>query len=331
VRRFDAGAVPDDGPEKGRRLEGWWVLIRTVLPQSRLSLTSCPMPEAHELSTRTIDSGGVRLHCVSAGRPDDPMVLFLHGFPARWSTWRRPMMALANAGFFAVAPDLRGYGASDKPAGVPAYSSARVIDDVAAIIRGFGRQKVCVVGHDFGGGVAWGTAMARPDLVSRLAILNSVHPVGFERQMRKWSQVKKSWYVFFFLLPSIPEWFLSRNDFRFIKRSLAEDGLSAEDTEDLLEGVRPAMALHAAIDWYRASFWDGLRKRLPQAKVDVPTLVVWGDRERHLDAALAVPPPDWVSSARVVHIPEASHWVHHDAPDKVAALLIEHFAPVRPL
>ncbi|HXN30942.1 MAG TPA: alpha/beta fold hydrolase, partial [Polyangiaceae bacterium] len=172
---------------------------------------------ASDLTDHTIDSGGVRLHCVSAGRPDDPMVLFLHGFPARWATWRRPMRGLAGAGFYAVAPDLRGYGDSDKPARVSAYSSARLIDDVAAIVRGFGRQNVCLVGHDFGGGVAWGTAMVRPELISRLAILNSVHPVGFEREMRKWSQVKKSWYVFFFLIPRIPEWFLSRRDFRFVR------------------------------------------------------------------------------------------------------------------
>jgi pimeloyl-ACP methyl ester carboxylesterase len=285
------------------------------------------MPDAYELATRTIESGGVRLHCVTAGRSSDPMVLLLHGFPARWATWRRPMRALANAGFFAVAPDLRGYGDSDKPARVSAYSSARLIDDVAAMVHGFGRQKVCLVGHDFGGGVAWGTAMTKPDLVSRLAILNSVHPVGFEREIRKWSQLKKSWYVFFFLIPRIPEWFLSRRDFRFVRRSLADDGLSPEDIDDLLEGVRSPRALRAAIDWYRASFWDSVRRRLPRAKVEVPTLVVWGDKEQHLNAVLADPPADWVSSARVVRIPEASHWVHHDAPDKVAALLIAHFAP----
>lgn len=283
------------------------------------------MPEPQDPATHTIDSGGVRLHCVSAGRPDDPMVLLLHGFPARWSTWRRPMHALASAGFFAVAPDLRGYGGSDKPAGVSAYSSERLIDDVAAIVRGFGRKQVCLVGHDFGGGVAWGTAMVRPELVSRLAILNSVHPVGFEREMRKWSQMKKSWYVFFFLVPRIPEWFLSRRDYGFVRRSLADDGLSSGDIDDLLEGVRPPGALHAAIDWYRASFRDGIRGRIPRAKVDVPTLVVWGDREQHLNPALAEPPADWVSSARVVHVPQASHWVHHDAPDDVAALLVEHF------
>jgi pimeloyl-ACP methyl ester carboxylesterase len=108
--------------------------------------------------------------------------------------------------------------------------------------------------------------------------------------------------------------------------SLADDGLSPEDIDDLLEGVRSPRALRAAIDWYRAGFWDGVRGRLPRAKVDVPTLAIWGDKEQHLNAPLADPPADWASSVRVVHLPEASHWVHHDAPDKVAALLIEHFA-----
>jgi epoxide hydrolase 4 len=131
--------------------------------------------------------------------------------------------------------------------------------------------------------------------------------------------------VFFFLIPRIPEWFLRRHDFRFVRRSLADDGLSHEDIDDLLEGVRPPGALRAAVDWYRASFRDGVRRRLPRAKVEIPTLVVWGDKEQHLDAALADPPADWVTSARVVHIPQASHWVHHDAPDEVAALLVEHF------
>jgi pimeloyl-ACP methyl ester carboxylesterase len=286
------------------------------------------MVDIHDFGAHTIDSSGIRLRCVTAGRSTDPMVLLLHGFPARWATWRRPMRALANAGFFAVAPDLRGYGESDQPARVSDYASGRLVDDVAAIVHGFGRKNVSLVGHDFGGGLAWGTAMTRPDLVSRLAILNSVHPIGFEQEMRKWSQLKKSWYVFFFLIPRLPEWFLSRNDFGFVRRSLAEDGLSHDAIDDLLEGVRSPRSLRAAIDWYRAGFWDGVRGRLPRAKVNAPTLVVWGDKELRLNAALADPPADWVSNVRVVHVPEGGHWVHHDAPDKVAALLVEHFAGV---
>jgi len=284
------------------------------------------MPSAgSDFASYTVDSGGVRLQCMTAGPSTGPMVLLLHGFPARWSTWRYPMRALAGAGFFAVAPDLRGYGESDKPAGVEAYSVARIVEDVVAIVQAFGRPSACVAGHDLGGGVAWATAMLRPDLVLRLATLNSVHPVGFQRQMRKWSQLKKSWYVLFFLFPWVPEWYLSRNDFQFVRRSLADDGLSPETIDDILEGIRPPGATHAAINWYRASFRGGLEKHRLTAKVEAPTLVIWGDRERHLDPELAVPPRDLVTHARIEHVPEASHWVHHDAPQEVAKLLIEHF------
>jgi pimeloyl-ACP methyl ester carboxylesterase len=253
------------------------------------------------------------------------MVLLLHGFPARWATWREPMRLLANAGFLAVAPDLRGYGESDKPSGVESYSVSRIVADVEAIVRAFGREKVFVAGHDVGGGVAWALATRRPELVSRLAILNSVHPVGFQRRMRTWSQRRKSWYIFLFQLPWAPEWLLSRKSFRFLRNALGEDGLSPEVIDDLLEGIRPPGALHAAIDWYRAAFRGGVRRSFAASKVDIPTLVIWGDRETHLDPELAEPPADWVTHARVVHVPEASHWVHHDAPEKVAALLVEHF------
>jgi pimeloyl-ACP methyl ester carboxylesterase len=136
------------------------------------------MPAAFELTAHGVDSGGVRIHCMTAGPPGGPMALLLHGFPARWSTWREPMQALASEGFFVVAPDLRGYGESDKPSGVDAYSVARLVDDVVAIVRAFGRPSAAIAGHDFGGGLAWATAMMRPDAVSRLATLNSVHPVG---------------------------------------------------------------------------------------------------------------------------------------------------------
>jgi pimeloyl-ACP methyl ester carboxylesterase len=235
------------------------------------------------------------------------------------------MTALAQAGFFVAAPDQRGYGDSDKPSGVAQYSVTRLADDVASLVRELGREKAFVAGHDIGGGVAWATAMIRPEVVERLATLNSVHPVGFERQARHWSQLRKSWYLFFFQLPWLPEKVLSRRDFAFVRRSLADDGLSSETIGDLLEGIRPPGALRASVDWYRAVFRDGLAKRLAPRKVDVPVLSIWGDGERHLDPELAEPPPDWVSRARVVRIAGASHWVQHDAPDEVGALLIEHF------
>ncbi len=274
---------------------------------------------------RTVRSGDVKLHCVCAGPSDGPLVLLLHGFPARWSTWREVLPALARAGLLAVAPDLRGYGASDRPAGVDSYSVLRAIDDALAIQAAFQRERCFVVGHDFGGGIAWALAMTHPERVERLAVLNSVHVVGFERQMRKWSQLSKSWYVFLFLLPWLPEWWLSRRDFAFVHRSLVADGLRDDVVRDLLEGIRPRGALHAALNWYRASFRDVARKRLLPKKVDLPTLAIWGDRDTNLDPELATPPADWVSDVRVEHVPEAGHWVHHEAPDKVNAMLLSHF------
>jgi pimeloyl-ACP methyl ester carboxylesterase len=166
--------------------------------------------------------------------------------------------------------------------------------------------------------------MAHPERVARLAVLNSVHVVGFERQMRKWSQFSKSWYVFFFLLPWLPEWWLSRRNYRFTLRSLVADGLSEAVVRDLLEGIRPPGALRAAINWYRANFQDVLRKRFAPKRVDLPTLVIWGDRDTHFDPELANPPSDWVRDVRVEHIPHAGHWVQHEAPEEVAALLLTH-------
>jgi pimeloyl-ACP methyl ester carboxylesterase len=124
---------------------------------------------------RTVRSGDVHLRCVTAGPEDGPLVLFLHGFPARWSTWRGILPAFAKAGYRAVAPDLRGYGASDRPSGVDSYSMVRVLEDVLAILDAFGRERAFVVGHDMGGGVAWALAMTHPERVERLATLNSVH------------------------------------------------------------------------------------------------------------------------------------------------------------
>jgi len=281
-------------------------------------------PASSGFEERTVQSGDVHLRCITAGPPDGPLVLLLHGFPARWSTWRALLPTFAQAGYLAVAPDLRGYGASDRPAGVDSYSVLRILEDVVAILDAFGRERAFVVGHDVGGGVAWALAMAHPQRIERLAILNSVHVVGFERQMRKWSQLSKSWYVFFFLLPWIPEWWLSRRDFHFLRHALIADGLSDAAARDLLEGIRPKGALRAALNWYRASFRDVARKRFDPTRVDLPTLIVWGDRETHLDPELATPPPGWVTHVRVEHVPEAGHWVHHDAPDKVGALLLSH-------
>jgi len=262
----------------------------------------------------SIDTGQVRLRCIQAGNPDHPLVVFLHGFPACAKTWKRILPEVAKAGFHCMAPDQRGYGESSTPPNVADYSVVKLAADVAAII---GDKKAHVVGHDFGGGVAWATAMMHPDRVRTVSILNAVHPVGFEQAMKRWSQLKNSWYVFFFQLPWVPEWWLARN----IRRLLKEDGVADEYVDDFVH------ALHAkpAIDWYRASFRDGIRKRLKVSKVEHPALVVWGEAERHLERDLSIPPKEWVTNARTEYVQNAGHWVHHDSPDRVTELILTHF------
>jgi pimeloyl-ACP methyl ester carboxylesterase len=281
------------------------------------------MANPPEIERRTVDVGEVRLDCAFCGSPKDPLVVLLHGFPACAGTWRAILPAVAAAGFLAVAPDMRGYAKSEKPSGVAAYSVAHLVSDVAGLITALGQTNAHVVGHDFGGGVAWAIAMAKPEMVRTLTILNAVHPVGFEAAIKKWSQLKKSWYLFFFQLPWIPEWWLARKDFAFLRSSLADDGLATEAIEEFIDALRAPGALEAALNWYRASFRDGLRKRLEPKKIETPTLIVWGEAERHLERELSVPPDGWVENARTVYVPNASHWVHHDAPARVTELLLE--------
>src|SRR5579884_3024966 len=164
-----------------------------------------PVVQAQQLWThRHASVNGVRLHYVEAGR--GPLVVLLHGFPEFWYSWRHQIPALAAAGFRVLAPDLRGYNESDKPPGVAAYGLERVAGDVAALVRHAGERRAAVVGHDWGGGIAWWLAMHRPDVVGRLAVLNAPHPAAFRRELRTPGQLLRSWYVFFFQLPALPEW-----------------------------------------------------------------------------------------------------------------------------
>jgi pimeloyl-ACP methyl ester carboxylesterase len=148
---------------------------------------------------------GVRLHYVEAGPGDGPLVVLLHGFPAFWYSWRYQLPALAQAGFHVVAPDMRGYNLSDKPSGWRAYEGSLLAGDIDGLIRHFGAERAHVVGHDWGAAVAYSLAMLHPDKVDRLAILNVPHPARLLAAFRTFKQLKKSWYIFFFQLPSLPE------------------------------------------------------------------------------------------------------------------------------
>jgi pimeloyl-ACP methyl ester carboxylesterase len=281
-----------------------------------------------------------RLHYVEAGPAEAPPVLLLHGFPEFWYSWRHQIPALAAAGFRVIAPDLRGYNLSSKPPEVSAYEPRRLARDVRDLIAERGASTARLAGHDWGAAVAWITAMVHPEAVERLAILNVPHPRRMLEALRRpGKQLGRSWYMFFFQLPWLPEQAVRAGDWWAFRLGFEHDARPGAFTPADIDRYREAWsqpgALTATINWYRAS----MRRRGPGRgggdgggseiqPIQAPTLVIWGERDRHLGADLAEPRREDVPNLdRVVRLPEASHWVQHDEPERVSELLIEFFRP----
>jgi pimeloyl-ACP methyl ester carboxylesterase len=284
-----------------------------------------------EATHRRVDLGnGIALHCAEAGR--GPLVLLLHGFPEHWASWRYQIPALAGAGFHVVAPDLRGYGESDKPRGLDAYRIDVLAEDVARLVTALGAEQAAVVGHDWGGALAWYAAMWHPERVSRLAVLDCPHPSRMARAIRTLRQWRRSWYAMLFQVPVVPEILLRANDFALLRllfrRDPARNGAySAEDVDGIVRAAAIPGALTAMIDWYRASLRRRSHKKwLPIAQ---PVQIIWGERDRYLPAELAVTDPHWAPDQRLLRIAGASHWVQADAPERVNETLLTFLAPLR--
>ena len=275
---------------------------------------------------RYADLGDVRLHYVEAG--EGPLVVLLHGFPQFWYMWRGQIPALVEAGFRVAAPDMRGYNLSEKPLRVSDYRVELLARDVERLILALGAESAVVVGHDWGAIAAWFTAMRHPERVAKLAILNVPHPVRFMRGLFTLEQLRKSWYVFALQTPGSPGRRIEREVFaRFlldIRRDPSRPGtFSEEDVERYTEAMARPGSLTAACNYYRALFrrnpattWALLKK------IETPTLVIWGERDRYLSPKLAEPDRSWVPNLRVERLPNASHWVAEDSPEEVNALLL---------
>lgn len=284
--------------------------------------TLTPEPELSFL-----EAGGLRFHVAEAGPRDGRLVVLLHGFPELWYGWRHQIGGLAGAGFRVLAPDQRGYNLSAKPRGVSAYRIDRLAGDVVGLIRASGRERACLVGHDWGAAVAWWTALAHPERVERLAILNVPHPAVMRRHMlRNPAQRRRSWYIFFFQLPWLPELWLRRRGFRVAERSVrgtARPGaFSDEDMDRYREAWGRPRALTSMLHWYRAA----LRRRPPapeSLRVRQPTLVLWGMRDRFLGPEMIEPSLELCDRAEAVRFGEATHWLQHEEPAAVNSLLVE--------
>lgn len=294
-----------------------------------------PPHQSHDVHPFEARVNGVRLCGWSAGPSHGPLVLLLHGFPEYCFGWRHQLPALAAAGFHVLAPDLRGYNRSDKPRRVCDYRVETLAADVVGLIDHAGRRSAAVVGHDWGGIIAWYTAMLFPERLNRLAVLNAPHPAAYLRELRRgWSQRLRSWYVLFFQIPWLPEAALRWNDYAIPRRFFREgparvSAAPAADVDRYVRALAEPGALTAMVNYYRATFRQAPSELSQFVRpISMPTLVLWGDRDRYLVRELADGLEPWVSNVRVEHLPKATHWVQHDEPAQVSEQLVAFLKPL---
>ncbi|SDM53960.1 Pimeloyl-ACP methyl ester carboxylesterase [Halogranum gelatinilyticum] len=273
----------------------------------------------------------VRLHYVEAGEEHDETVVLLHGFPEFWYSWHEQIPALADE-YHVVVPDLRGYNRSEKPIGVDAYRMSELTADVVELIQEFG-DDAHLVGHDWGGGIAWNVAARHADVVKTLSVLNAPHPEAFREEIRRNpEQRRKSWYMAFFQLPKLPEWGLTRRNCAALDEvfETSTDALSDADLDRYKEAFATPGAATAAVNYYRSILREEVKARIPfvsgdvaSGEVDVPTLLLWGEDDLALVPELTAV-DEWVPDLTVRRIPDASHWVQLDAADRVSEELLAH-------
>ncbi len=278
-----------------------------------------------------INTNGIRLHVVQSGPIDGPLVILLHGFPEFWYGWSKQIPALTAAGYRVWAPDQRGYNLSDKPKGIDAYTLDRLAADVVGLIDASGRDKVLLVGHDWGAAVTWWTALKYPERLTKIAVLNVPHPTVINRMLRSnFAQLRKSWYIFFFQIPWLPETLASLNHWRaglqMLKASSRPDTFSEADLDRYREAWAQPGAYTAMLNWYRALVQRRPDTRLASVRISVPTLLIWGVQDVALGREMAQPSIDLCDDGRLVFIEEATHWVQHDEPARVNQLLLEFLA-----
>ena len=274
--------------------------------------------------------GSVRLHYAAAGKGDE-LVLLLHGFPECWYSWRNQIPVLGEK-YTVVAPDLRGFNLSDKPAKVADYKLDCLSDDVIGLIHHFGREKAAVIGHDWGAAIAWYIGFNRPEYLTKLGAFQVPPPTVWKRNLSL-RQIVASWYMFFFQLPYIPEYVLSAKDFALLKNALrtatAEPGMIGEEAISVYaDAWKEANAVTAMLNYYRANvFGRLLGPSETDKKVTVPTLFVYGQQDRAILPESVRGVGDLIDAKYDQFLfPTAGHWIQQEIPSEVNAILLEFLA-----
>ena len=249
-------------------------------------------------------------------------MLMLHGFPEFWYSWRHQIEEFAQD-YRVVALDLRGYNHSDKPEGLEAYAMEELVKDIAGVIKGLGYQDCILVSHDWGGAIAWNFAYTYPTMVEKLVVLNVPHPAKFLAGLRTFPQLFRSWYIFFFQLPLIPEIVLQRNSYQAIASSFTDMAIdkfafTPEDLNAFKQAAGQPGALTAMLNYYRCIF----RKLFSSTQrswnvIDIPTLMIWGEKDSAFGKELTYDTDEYVSNLQIKYITNCSHWVQQEQPELV--------------
>lgn len=299
------------------------------------------MSDALDFREVYVTANGFRLHCMAAG--DGPLMLFLHGFPEFWYEWKEQLKEFGKD-HLAVAPDLPGYNLSDKPSGLGAYHGNALVEDIRGLADHFRNgQKFILVGHDWGGALAWALAIAHPELVQKLVIVNAPHPAIFARLLASNAdQQSASQYMLMFRSPGA-EAMLSANNYALLVGAvlgelLKTGALHEADKDAYLKAWAQPGALTGGLNYYRANHLgppvpsemvgaiDASNKvaaHSAQMMVKVPTLVIWGEKDTALTTHNLEGLHEFVPDLTVKRIPQGSHWVIHEKPAEVNGYIRE--------
>jgi pimeloyl-ACP methyl ester carboxylesterase len=279
--------------------------------------------------SRSVEVNGITLNYVELGDPAGVPVILLHGFPEFWYSWRHQMPALAAAGYRVIAPDQRGYNRSSKTGPFTVETLTR---DIRCLQQALGIERSHIVGHDWGAMVAWGFAAYFPEHTLKLAIMNGPHPQAYQDACRRGlKQIIKSWYMFFFQIPRLPEFAFRANNYGVLRKSfgeLPERYMNKVDISRYIDAASQSGALTAMINWYRALPGQMAKTggALPSPTITVPTSVIWGERDDFLDKICNDTLPKYVPDLELHYLPNSTHWVQLDDPDAVNELLLKFLA-----
>ncbi len=278
---------------------------------------------AHQgISTRRVQANGLAFAIDEAGSGQD-IALCLHGFPESRLSWRHQLPVLADLGWRAVAPDLRGYGDTSRPRERDAYRIEHLVDDAAGLFDALNARRRLLIGHDWGGVIAWSFAMRQARPLDGLVIMNAPHPDVFRRVIqRSPAQQARSWYILFFQLPWLPEAMLTANGAKAVERAFTsmavnKDAFPPEVLEQYRRNAAAEGAMTAMLNYYRANGWALLTSARTDAPIKTPTLMIWGERDAALGLELTEGYAPYVADLELYRLPNASHWVQQDAPEEV--------------